>query len=307
MVENANADTTFGYTAGTVKKVLTPASTGTSCPSTASGYDTSPEDILFASAVNVACFHPSFRWDISSIPVGSVITNATIKYDIIAGTTTPRPCSWVKIAHDPSTASLNTLLTDITTGSAYISSDTNCQTQATGYTKLLGGTALTDIRNNLASGWFAIGSTQPPATTRDGTTHDVTFANVKLQIIYTTGQPPVAPTGLTTPTQSTSQINLRWNTSTGATWYQVWSESPIGHGFAQIANVTTLTYSNTGLSPGIQYNYEVFAGNSSGKSLASAQSSNYTNLVFNATTTFNSGIILNGNITAPNGFCIGKC
>jgi hypothetical protein len=130
---------------------------------------------------------------------------------------------------------------------------------------------------------------------------------------FTLGNAPNAPTGLTTPTQSISAINLRWLSSTGATWYLVDRESPIGGGFSQIANVTTLTYSNMGLIGGTQYNYDIFAGNSTGTSLASAPSSNYTSQLFpsgnnfTGSNTFSRGIILNGNITAPNGICIGAC
>lgn len=92
----------------------------------------------------------------------------------------------------------------------------------------------------------------------------------------TSGNAPMAPTGLTTPTQSTTKINLRWNASTGATWYLVWRESPIGGGFSQILNTSSLSYSNTGLTIQTQYNYKVFSGNSSGTGGASSTSANYT-------------------------------
>ena len=79
-------------------------------------------------------------------------------------------------------------------------------------------------------------------------------------------QAPTAPSGLTA-TVSGNQINLRWTASTdnvGVTGYRV--ERCQGAGcttFAQIAALTTTTYSNTGLGAG-GYSYRVRATDAAG-------------------------------------------
>ncbi len=81
-------------------------------------------------------------------------------------------------------------------------------------------------------------------------------------------QPPTAPSGLTATAASASQVNLSWTAATdnvGVTAYLV--ESCAGSGcanFAQIASVTSTSYSNTGLTAGTSYSYRVRATDAAG-------------------------------------------
>jgi len=76
-------------------------------------------------------------------------------------------------------------------------------------------------------------------------------------------QPPTAPSNLTATAEGANQINLSWTASTssiGLANYVV--ERCQGAGctsFAQIATPTGTTYSDTGLTPGTSYSYEVEA------------------------------------------------
>jgi hypothetical protein len=71
---------------------------------------------------------------------------------------------------------------------------------------------------------------------------------------------PATPTGLAATVISSSQIDLSWNASTGATSYDLERD-----GIA--VNVgTSLTYSHTGLSPSTTHNYRVRANNANGSS-----------------------------------------
>jgi len=89
-----------------------------------------------------------------------------------------------------------------------------------------------------------------------------------------TGGTPPAPTNLTATVASSSQINLSWTGSTGATSYNVLRSTTSGAPYSQIASgVTTASYSNTGLSSGTTYYYVVQAVNSSGTSGNSNQAS----------------------------------
>jgi fibronectin type 3 domain-containing protein len=79
---------------------------------------------------------------------------------------------------------------------------------------------------------------------------------------------PVAPPNLTALVASSSQIDLSWSASKGATYYVI--ERQIVGPFIQIAMVTGTAYSDMGLNSGTQYSYRVKACNVSGCSLFSA-------------------------------------
>ena len=82
----------------------------------------------------------------------------------------------------------------------------------------------------------------------------------------------VAPTDLTVNDcyhTCTTQLNLEWTAALmdAIKGFRIFFETPIGNGFTTLtANTTTTTlfYNDTGLSPGVFYNYKVAAMNSSG-------------------------------------------
>jgi hypothetical protein len=86
-----------------------------------------------------------------------------------------------------------------------------------------------------------------------------------IQIIPATGgSPPQPPTGLTA-TAGNAQVGLNWNSSAGATSYNVKRSTTTG-GEATITNVTTTSFNDTGLNNGTTYFYVVSALNSNGES-----------------------------------------
>ena len=80
---------------------------------------------------------------------------------------------------------------------------------------------------------------------------------------------PAAPTGLAATAVSSSQINLTWGASAGATGYEIERSLSATSGFAEVGTATTTSYSDTGLTAGTTYYYQVIAtggGNSSAAS-----------------------------------------
>ncbi len=87
-------------------------------------------------------------------------------------------------------------------------------------------------------------------------------------------QAPAAPTGLAATGVSASQINLQWNAVEGETSYKVLRLGSDGLSYSQIGTTTTATtFSDTGLSAGSAYTYEIIAVNSAGNSPATAPAS----------------------------------
>jgi fibronectin type 3 domain-containing protein len=86
--------------------------------------------------------------------------------------------------------------------------------------------------------------------------------------------PPAVPTGLAATAVSSSQINLSWTASSGATSYNVKRATVSGGPYATVATgVTTVSYSDTGLAASTTYYYVVSAVNAGGQSANSSQAS----------------------------------
>lgn len=86
--------------------------------------------------------------------------------------------------------------------------------------------------------------------------------------------PPPAPTGLVATSTSSSQINLSWTMSPGATTYDVLRSPVSGGPYTSIATgVTSTAYSDTGLTASTTYYYVVQAVNGYGTSADSNEAS----------------------------------
>lgn len=85
---------------------------------------------------------------------------------------------------------------------------------------------------------------------------------------------PATPSGLSATAVSSSQIDLSWTASSGATGYNVKRSTTSGGPFTTIAsNVTSTSYNDTGLSESTTYHYVVSAVNAGGESADSTQAS----------------------------------
>jgi len=149
---------------------------------------------------------------------------------------------------------------------------------------------------NFSSSTTLVGSVGPanPGATFNGSMADVAVFNYSLtstQITqlfadsYSAITPP-APTGLTAVPGYT-QLILTWNSSSGATSYNV-KRSTTSGGETTIANVVGTNYTDSGLANGTTYYYKVSALNSGVESANSSEASAIPSL---AITNYNAGVL----------------
>ena len=84
-----------------------------------------------------------------------------------------------------------------------------------------------------------------------------------------------APTSLTATMVSSTEIDLSWNASSGATSYSLQRSTRQGGPYTKIASVSgaTTTYDNTSLAPSTTYYYVVAAINAGGTGPNSSEAS----------------------------------
>jgi Domain of unknown function (DUF4082)/Fibronectin type III domain len=114
---------------------------------------------------------------------------------------------------------------------------------------------------------------------------------------------PAAPTNLTATAASTTQINLTWTGSAGATGYQVLRSLNGSSGWTSIGSTSagTTSYQDTDLSAGMTYYYRVYA---TGDDLDSAYS-NTANATTGSSTTTVDTIWSNSYVPAENSLSFG--
>lgn len=198
-------DPTFGYTGSTAKSIVTTSATGSACPSVST---TSSSTTLqtTASGSSGTCTINSYRWDISSIPDDSTITDTVLRYDI-SSIVTLQNCDYNQISTYPRDATAQGLWDDIlntSEGTTYVDNNSGCTTVGNDKTLDLGTSADTDVTNQLSVNWWAVGVAFD-SMVRAVTTNTVTFTNqdsVELQITYTLSGTP-APTSSLDSTANT--------------------------------------------------------------------------------------------------------
>jgi fibronectin type 3 domain-containing protein len=89
---------------------------------------------------------------------------------------------------------------------------------------------------------------------------------------------PDAPTGVTASAESSSSIKVSWSSSTGATGYKVYRSSSSSGTYSSVGDVTTTSYTDTGLTANTTYYYKVSAHNSAGESAQSSSVSAKTSI-----------------------------
>ena len=181
---------------GVEKSIQTNSATGTSCPNGSYSLNTDGQyyfGYIPSSDTSYICIQSALRWDTSSIPGGSVVTETDVKYDVSYAYGSAHNCDWVGVAHDISTATPQTIYTDISSGTVYQSNTSGCNTVGTGKTLTLGSAANTDLQNALPNGFFQVGTKLTSETRVSGSSNYVNYysasnpSQIYLQVVYTSG------------------------------------------------------------------------------------------------------------------------
>jgi fibronectin type 3 domain-containing protein len=82
--------------------------------------------------------------------------------------------------------------------------------------------------------------------------------------------PPATPTGVTATAISSNSITVSWNASPSATSYNIYRSTSSSGPFPMVGSTAATSSTDTGLSPGTTYYYEISAANSGGESAPSS-------------------------------------
>ncbi|WP_240472990.1 S-layer homology domain-containing protein [Paenibacillus sanguinis] len=129
-------------------------------------------------------------------------------------------------------------------------------------------TGKVDIAADTAPGSYTVQAASAADSSKKGTA-----TLTVLPVPGSSGDSPAAPQGLAA-VGGDRQVNLSWNTVTGATYYNIYmATEPWAYSDQEIASVTSSTYTVRSLTNGQAYYFTVKAGNNQGISVASLQAS----------------------------------
>jgi alpha-L-fucosidase len=150
-------------------------------------------------------------------------------------------------------------------------SSTNINLTTLTNVQLFGVTAGTYINLAYTQNTSGLNVTMPGSQPYTATAYalKLSFSGLLPQLGHT-APPPPTPTGLAA-TPGNNQVALTWNTSSGATSYNVKRSTTSGSGYATIASPTTTSYTDTTAANGTTYYYVVSAVNTGGESANSSQ------------------------------------
>lgn len=213
-------DPTFSQTASTFPVQTSSGSDNSVCSVTAVAPTTGDESRGFSSASGLGCSAVIQKFDITTFPKTAVVSSVQIKEDVTSSAFTGNyngTCTIRQVLKDPSGMSNQQKLNNVTLTSEYLHSSW-CGTTATNTKVNLGSTALSDFKNQIASGFFAVGL-QKQSWAQSNSVAGATgasFANPTLQVNYTLPVPNAVTNVSCTPTQALGNT-CTWNnaTSTG--------------------------------------------------------------------------------------------
>jgi regulation of enolase protein 1 (concanavalin A-like superfamily) len=156
----------------------------------------------------------------------------------------------------------------VATGTLTLASGTTFKVNNTGSALTAGSYKI------ISKGTGAVAGTVPAVTVTGGGIAGGTVATLQITsgelYLTITPSPPAAPANVVA-TPGNALVSLSWNASSGATSYNVKRSLTNGGPYTVITNVTSLTYTNTGLTNGTAYYYVISALNAAGEGANSVQ------------------------------------
>lgn len=213
-------DPTFSQTASTFPISTTNGADNSACSATAVAPTQGDQSQGFSSASGFGCSAVIQKFDITTFPKTAVVSSVQIKEDVSASALTGNfngTCTVRQVLKDPSAMSNQQKLNNATLTSQYLHSSW-CGTTLTNVKVNLGNTALSDFKNQISSGFFAVGlqkQSWAQSNSVAGATGAV-FTNPTLQVNYTLPVPNAVTNVSCSPTQALGNT-CTWNnaTSTG--------------------------------------------------------------------------------------------
>ena len=223
-----------------------PAYAQTTAPAWAAGTSYQVGDVVSYQGINYVCIqaHTALTgWEPPNVPALWSVS-----------TSTP----------PPTIPAVPTGLTATANSSSQITVTWNSSSGATSYDLKVDGTIKTNVTSPYVQTGLAASSTHTYAVRADNSAGNSAFsASVSAMTLGSVPTVPTTPTGLTATVNSSSQITVTWNGSSGATSYDLQVDGAIK------TNVTS-PYVQTGLAASSTHTYAVRADNSAGDSAFSA-------------------------------------
>jgi hypothetical protein len=127
-------------------------------------------------------------------------------------------------------------------------------------------TSCTDIPSTAGTYYYAVSASSNTTYSDESDSSNIVSATYTGSSVAA----PATPTGLTATAYSSSQINLSWTASSGATSYTIYRSSTSTGTYSSIGTSTTTSYSNLTLNASTTYYYKIDASNSYGTSAQTA-------------------------------------
>jgi len=133
-----------------------------------------------------------------------------------------------------------------------------------------------DARGNQTAYNVSVSSPISPSAPTSPSGTDETFSSIGMLVraVNATTSSPAPPTAVAASPASSTQINVSWTGSNGATGYNVQRGATSGGPYTAVASgLASTSYSDPGLTPATTYYYVVSATNAGGESVNSTEAS----------------------------------
>ena len=255
----------------------TVAVTGVSLSKSSTSLNVGATETIFAMVAPTNATNQNVTWS-SSNPSAATVSNGVVSA-VSAGTTTIT----VTTVDGGKTATCSVAVNASSVAVTGVSLNKSSTSLTVGATETLTATITPSNATNKSVTWSS--SNASVATVSNGTVSAVSAGTATITVTTADGgktascsvtvapvQPavPSTPTGVTASASSSSSITVSWSSVTGATGYRVYRSASASGTYNSVGEVTTTSFTDTGLLSATTYYYRVSAFNSAGESAQSS-------------------------------------